>query len=112
MNFNEAQEICREAGQNLVSIESAEEQQRIVSYLASNGFGGNYYWTSGNDQSTENSFVWLSTGRKMYYTNFASPSGQSEGNDCVQMNGDSAWQYKWMVSNCQIENVFICEVTK
>ena len=97
-----------------MSIESEEEQQRIVSYLVSNGFGGLYYWTSGNDQTTENSFVWLSTGRKMYYTNWTPEPdlGQSQANDCVQIAGDAAWNYKWMVSPCSTELVFICEVTK
>ena len=102
-----------------MSIESVEEQDRIVSYIASSGNAGFYYWTSGNDIQTEGQYKWQSTGRDMYYKNFVTPEVGSCGEavvdplaDCVIMKGDTENGYKWDSVLCTGTYWFICEVTK
>ncbi len=86
LDGNSAQSAAQQLGANLVSIQSATENQCLTSWLAGNGFGSNDYVMIGlNDITTEGTFVWYDQ-NAVTFTNWQNGEPNNQGNeDCVQL---------------------------
>jgi hypothetical protein len=87
LDWNNAQAAAVQMGGNLVTINSAEEQDFLNSSFGS----AQLYWTGLNDIEVEGTFEWAS-GEEVTYANFAvdEPNNWQGLEDVVTMNWDGA----------------------
>jgi len=111
-----SQAFCSTYQMALVSVETEEENDLIVSELNSRGFqanknGANTFWTSGSDAANEKQFVWTATGQPFDYTNWAAGSpDNTASHDYVGMNAGATAQWNDLANNNIGRNIFtICE---
>lgn len=94
MPGSDAQAFAQNLGSNLVSIQSQEENDCIVSSLVNLGLSSNtdVIWIGFNDEAVEGTFVWYDQS-PVVYTNWASgePNNSGGNEDCVQIYPDGRW---------------------
>ncbi|MBL0912870.1 MAG: gliding motility-associated C-terminal domain-containing protein [Bacteroidia bacterium] len=90
MSGSQAQAFAQTLGANLVSVESAAENQCLISALNNMGQGG-VIWIGFNDELMENNFVWYDQS-PVIYTNWApgEPNNLNVEN-CTQIYPDGMW---------------------
>ncbi len=90
MSGSQAQAFAQTLGANLVSVESAAENQCLISALNNMGQGG-VIWIGFNDELVENNFVWYDQS-PVVYTNWApgEPNNLNVEN-CTQIYPDGMW---------------------
>lgn len=90
----DAQAFAQNLGANLVSIQSQDENDCIVSSLVNLGLNtsGDVIWIGYNDEATEGTFVWYDQS-PVTYTNWASgePNNNGGNEDCVQIYPNGGW---------------------
>lgn len=86
MSGSQAQAFAQTLGANLVSVQSAAENQCILASLVALGYGdGDVVWIGFNDEATEGNFVWYDQS-PISYTNWAPGEPNQAGEeDCVQI---------------------------
>ena len=86
-----AQQFAESLGANLISVQSAAENNCISSALVSNGFGGTI-WIGFTDENSEGTFYWYD-GSPVVYTNWNSgePNNSSGNEDCTQIFPNGLW---------------------
>lgn len=70
------------------------------------------YWTSGTNLGDENApWMWLSTGKKLSYTNWDSrqPNNLNETENCIEARFSENNDFKWNDEDCWTELYVICE---
>ena len=89
-----AQAFAQNLGANLVSIQSQDENNCIVSSLVNLGLNTltDVIWIGHNDEATEGTFVWYDQS-PVTYTNWAGgePNNAGGNEDCVQIYPDGFW---------------------
>lgn len=60
VSWSEAESDCRNHGGHLISVNSPEEQQFLLTTLYSMWFHGDYIWIGLTDSKREGTFVWAS----------------------------------------------------
>lgn len=113
LNWDQSQKQCKslETKANLVSIESKEEDEFVISKLKEINGEGLVFWTGGNDKQSDGQFKWAATGQGMTYTNWASKyhNKGADGRDCVFYELlDGKW--KWDDYQCDNQEYAICEL--
>ena len=108
LDGNAAQVAAQQLGANLVSIQSATENECLRSWLANNGFGANNYVMIGlNDIDVEGTFVWydqspFQLNSPAFYQNWGPNEPNNQGNeDCVQLRPNNGL---WNDIPCSISN--------
>jgi gliding motility-associated-like protein len=87
---NAAQAWAQNYGANLISVQSASENNCIVTELNNNGFSG-VIWIGFNDGASEGSFVWYDQS-PVVYTNWSGGEPNNSGDeDCVQIYPNGMW---------------------
>ncbi|XP_044749806.1 C-type lectin 37Da-like [Coccinella septempunctata] len=111
-NFFKAMQFCRDHGMDLMSIESAEENTRIINYMISYVNKIDHFWTSGSDLGEEGHFVWLATGKSLNYTYWSPPQPDNAGKieNCLEIWKLGDKHYVWNDIPCTNAYNFICEV--
>lgn len=117
----EAEAICEERDQHLVTINSVEENQFVYNLIAPTPEVSDLWWLGGGDEETEGTFEWV-TGEPFVYTNWAQDNpdddGWGLGEDYLAIGGPSAqsgpmqwidWQYEDDGSASTLP--FVCEST-
>ncbi len=94
--FNFSQ-FCIKAGGKLAEITSSEQTKNINQFLSKKDPNNkNFYWIGLTDQKTEGKFVWTSTGKEAWYTNWHEDEPNVEktnDEDCVFLQkGDRTWE--------------------
>ena len=96
VNWDVAEDGCKNIGAHLASIESQCEQNTVVGIA-----NGVAVWTGGNDQASEGTFVWLNGNE--FYTSGAAVSGaftklstgfnsaSTDTQHCVQLGATGEW---------------------
>ena len=115
MTGSQAQSFAQTLGANLVSVQSQEENDCILSSLISLGFTSNQdvIWIGLSDEVTEGDFVWYDQS-PVTYTNWAAGEpNQSGDEDCVQIYTNGTWNDLSCSSNNakSIIEVNLCPVT-
>ena len=90
-----AQAFAQNFGCNLISIQTAAENQCIISSLSNQGFlnsNADVVWIGFGDQITEGNFAWYDQS-SISYTNWSSgePNNSDGDEDCVQLYLDGSW---------------------
>lgn len=89
-----AQAFAQNLGANLVSIQSQDENDCIVSSLVNLGLNSaaDVIWIGYNDETTEGTFAWYDQS-PITYTNWASgePNNTGGDEDCVQIYPNGGW---------------------
>ena len=91
MSGSQAQAFAQTLGANLVSIQSAAENQCIISALNTMGQSG-VIWIGFNDEAVEGTFVWYDQS-PVVYTNWApgEPNNSGGDEDCTQIYPNGSW---------------------
>lgn len=90
MSGSQAQAFAQNLGANLVSIQSAAENQCLISALNNMGQSG-VIWIGFNDEQVENNFVWYDQS-PVIYTNWAPGEPNNlNGENCTQIYPDGMW---------------------
>ena len=91
LNVTEAARFCRSRSMQLVSLETAAEERRLVRLItgadlanptAAAATATSIWWTSGSDAATEGRWLWTATGRPFVHTNWA--AGQPDNSGAVE----------------------------
>ncbi len=89
--MTEAVRFCRSRSMQLVSLETAAEERRLVRLItgadlanptAAAATATSIWWTSGSDAATEGRWLWTATGRPFVHTNWA--AGQPDNSGAVE----------------------------
>lgn len=94
MTGSQAQAFAQTLGANLVSVQSQQENDCILSSLLSLGLNttNDVIWIGFNDEAVEGTFVWYDQS-PVVYTNWAAgePNNSGGDEDCVQIYPDGHW---------------------
>lgn len=103
MSGSQAQNFAQTLGANLVSIQSAQENQCILTALNDIGQTG-VIWIGFNDEAVEGTFVWYDQS-PVIYTNWAPGEPNQSGNeDCVQIYPGGSYPGTWNDLSCSSAN--------
>lgn len=90
MSGSQAQAFAQNLGANLISVQSAAENQCIINEINTLGYAG-VIWIGFSDEVTEGTFVWYDQA-PVVYTNWAPGEPNQAGNeDCTQIYPDGSW---------------------
>src|SRR5690554_2934741 len=100
-----AQAFAQNYGANLISIQSQEENDCILSELTRLGYGtGAVIWIGFNDEAVEGTFEWYDQS-PVTYTNWAPGEPNQSGNeDCVQIYPGGTYPGMWNDLDCGSNN--------
>jgi len=92
MSGPNAQAYAQTFGANLISIQSAKENDDLRAALVAQGFGTSVVWIGFSDKNTEGTFEWFD-GSTVTYTNWAGsePNNAGGDEDCTQIFADGFW---------------------
>lgn len=101
----EALELCRDAGMELVKIDDMAEQLILTEQLEP--FDSSSWFIGLNDRDLEDEWVW-SDGSELRWSrwNAGEPNDYGDGEDCVELRSR---QDSWNDIGCYQERPFICE---
>ncbi len=103
MSGSSAQAFAQNLGANLISVQSATENQCILDEINDLGYTG-VIWIGFNDETAEGSFVWYDQA-PIVYTNWAPGEPNQSGNeDCVQIYPAGANPGTWNDLSCSSSN--------
>jgi hypothetical protein len=105
MAADEALDLCRYAGMELVKLESLAEQNALADLL--NPFGISRWFIGLNDRDIEDEWVW-SDGSELIWSrwNSGEPNDWGDGEDCVEFRST---QDSWNDIACSQAHAFVCE---
>ncbi|XP_050309061.1 C-type lectin 37Db-like isoform X8 [Anthonomus grandis grandis] len=115
VTWYQASVLCQQNGMELISINSASEENAIEAILANypTTVGvNNGYWTSATrNGACSTDFVWFSGGKSLIYANFApgQPDNAGKIESCVELILENANKYSWNDLPCQNKIGFICQ---
>ncbi|XP_018577174.1 macrophage mannose receptor 1 [Anoplophora glabripennis] len=109
-SFLQASLFCQMIHMQLVSIHSAAESDRLYRYIMDTIGAGNNFWSSGSRLVDDKTWLWLSTGKKMKYTNWVStqPDNSNNNERCIELAPENNGLY-WNDLACEKSDYFICE---
>lgn len=118
LSGNDAQAFAQTLGANLISVQSAEENECILSDLNRLGYDNDeVIWIGFNDEAVEGQFEWYDQS-PINYTNWAPGEPNQSGNeDCVQIYPGGSNPGTWNDLNCDSYNsmsiieVNLCPIT-
>lgn len=106
--YLDAFKFCRTIHMNLVSVKTADENDRLYKYVRDANKGDNF-WTAGSRLLDGKTWIWMSNGEPVEYTNWAPGQPDSEGERCLEL-----WHFRnqgllWNDRDCNVHFNFICE---
>ncbi|KAG5865294.1 hypothetical protein JTB14_003958 [Gonioctena quinquepunctata] len=105
--FFEALNFCEQIHMKLLTIRSADENNRILKYIRE-ASKGNDYWTAGTRLVDGYSFLWLPQGERVEYTNWANGEPSDVNEKCLQVLVKGG-RLEWNDKPCDHRLPFICE---
>uniref|UniRef100_A0A673AXW7 C-type lectin domain-containing protein n=1 Tax=Sphaeramia orbicularis TaxID=375764 RepID=A0A673AXW7_9TELE len=103
-SWSDARRDCVEEGGDLVSVNSAEEEQYIISRLDSPT--GISLWMGGHDSVTEGGWEWTDGSPFRYIRWNAGNPDNYNGEDCLSILINSGF---WNDDNCNAKRGYICK---
>ncbi|CAH1106709.1 unnamed protein product [Psylliodes chrysocephalus] len=111
ITFNEAVEFCKNNNLQLVSIESAAENDKISEQLRSMGSLYTALWTSGTRLAASSQWIWLSTNNAITTFFWNNPPDYKHDNEyCLAIFPETynAVNY-WLNEDCTVINYPLCQ---
>ncbi|KAH9406650.1 hypothetical protein TYRP_013633 [Tyrophagus putrescentiae] len=107
--FDDAVELCRKDGSELLLVTSAAEQDALDGYIFKEKQIADSVWIAAKMNTFSHMFKALD-GIELSYTNWATGRpGSSLSRNCVQMSSEAETLGKWMDEPCQKYNRVVCE---
>lgn len=107
--FDDAVELCRKEGSELLLVSSAVEQDALDGYIFKEKQIADSVWIAAKMNTFSHMFKALD-GTELVYTNWATGKpGSSLTRGCVQMSSETETLGKWMDEPCQKYNRVVCE---
>jgi hypothetical protein len=108
VRWTEAKKLCADIGGHLVIIETAEEQDAIMTMLTRNGLGRDIFWIGATDEAQEGTWKWVD-GSLVVYTNWAprEPNNHQRQEHYAELH--AGFGGRWNDSKNHIPRWFICE---
>jgi gliding motility-associated-like protein len=109
LSADDAQAYAKTFGGNLVSIQSAAENDAIGVALTKQGFTNKVVWIGFTDAKVEGTFEWYD-GSPVTYTNWSKtgePNNAGGNENCTQIFPDGFWNDL----NCSLTNLSIIEIS-
>ncbi|KAF2359506.1 C-type lectin-like [Trinorchestia longiramus] len=106
-----AYQYCRTIGMELLTENTQEEAESLHSFLSSNGYADQSFWTSGN-QLGSSQWLWMTSGLP-YNTSFSywavqqEPLATSSDDSCMLLQTG-----KWRTASCTQPHHLICQLTR
>ena len=96
---------CKKHGMDLVSIESQEEQDKLIQLLEQ----GHLYWTSGSVNHGTRQWIWSATGQSFTYANWneGKPDSLGDGQHLIIDGVPPHFRWDNMPNSSSIH--FVCE---
>uniref|UniRef100_A0A182NPC5 C-type lectin domain-containing protein n=1 Tax=Anopheles dirus TaxID=7168 RepID=A0A182NPC5_9DIPT len=111
MNYFTAWQTCRLYGGHLASIESADENARVVTAIKAAGNFGKEWFIGATDIGIEGQYVWIGLNKKITsssYTNWNAGEPNNQGNeDCVAIGSAAGVFWNDVRCNLSVEG-FVC----
>ncbi|XP_035890602.1 perlucin-like protein [Anopheles stephensi] len=109
INFYEAFQQCRLYGGHLASIESADENARVVTAVKAAGDFSKDWLIGATDLGNEGTFIWTGVNRKATYLNFngGEPSNNDGSEHCVAIGSTAGSKWNDVPCNAKVEG-FVC----
>lgn len=103
LSGSQAQAFAQNLGANLISVQSAAENQCVIDKINDLGYTG-VIWIGFNDEVTEGTFEWYDQS-PVTYTNWAPGEPNQSGNeDCVQIYPNGGSPGTWNDLDCNSAN--------
>jgi hypothetical protein len=93
---------CQEAGLQLATVQSAAQNEQLVTAAA-----GNRVWIGGTDAASEGTWVWSPSNTPLSYTNWYPGEPSGGGEDCLEFNFRISG--KWNDVGCARERKYVCQ---
>ncbi|XP_058461646.1 perlucin-like [Malaya genurostris] len=115
-NWFKATEYCNYLGMRLAVISTSEEQTNLTTMIAATDKFSNdttNIWIGGSDLAEEVNFYWLSTGKRVGYSNWRKnqPDNDQNTDHCMEIryNPVQGWNWHWNDQDCKAIRYFVCE---
>lgn len=111
----EAVMTCKMTDSELISMETAAENQFIKDYITAN-YGQINFWTGATDAHKEGEWRWIANGEPVAYSDWNENEPNNSGDDgvvenCAAIDQITANVYRWNDKDCSLKvNAFICEL--
>ena len=104
LSWHDASAACLAKGLQLASVQSAAENDLLVTASA-----GNEVWIGGTDAFSEGTWVWSPSNTPLSYTNWHSgnPDNRDGHQDCLMLNYGNPGE--WDDRICTGERKYVCE---
>ncbi|KAK7475698.1 hypothetical protein BaRGS_00033069 [Batillaria attramentaria] len=103
-------ETCTEGPFSGIRIEMNQEVE--VSHVLVKFEVQDNYWLGGSDEASEGTFVWVSDGRNITFSDWSDGGGQPNNRnnqDCLEIR--KAFDFRWNDFTCTARNRYICQIT-
>ncbi|XP_072392017.1 macrophage mannose receptor 1-like [Diabrotica undecimpunctata] len=104
----QALRFCRNINMTLLDIESEAENEAVYKFIKDKNEGDNY-WSSGSRIIDGKSWLWLSTGKEIEYTNWDNGEPNTNDDYCLSLRIDNRNKVFWRDDGCGAEKPFICK---
>ncbi|XP_018573082.1 macrophage mannose receptor 1 [Anoplophora glabripennis] len=106
--YFQAAQFCEDIHMKLVTIENAEENNRLYKYVRDSN-KGDLFWTSGSKLLDGKHWIWMSKGQPIEYTNWAPGNPDSQTEHCIAAFHSKNVGLTWTDRDCLVQLGFICE---
>ena len=106
-NWEDARTDCKNANADLVTVNSATEQNYLIDLIKAEGNTSASYWIGYHDKVTEGTFKWVTGGSSFTNWDIGESTDSSGLEDCTVI--DPSVTYKWKDSYCNATVSYICE---
>ncbi|XP_076269549.1 salivary C-type lectin 2-like [Rhynchophorus ferrugineus] len=111
--FHDAFITCHQYGFKPAEILTEEEHKTVENLLKNEkGIGTGYgFWTSATNLDSKQTYYWLNSGRKLFYTNFSSgqPDNYKNNENCLHIFQISLGHFAWNDMPCNSHQRFLCQ---
>nr|XP_023012622.1 uncharacterized protein LOC111502712 [Leptinotarsa decemlineata] len=108
VTFLQAKQFCENIDMKLVSIESAEENDRMFKEIRELN-KGDEYWSSGSRMVDGKEWRWMSTGKRFEFSKWATGQPDSPVDQCTVLTHQKNVGLFWNDRDCNLLFWFICE---
>ncbi|XP_031634255.1 lectin subunit alpha-like [Contarinia nasturtii] len=105
-NWYRSMAFCHNMGMRLISIQSEEEQEKIVNIINEAGHHDESFWMAATNLG-DTIFYWFDTGKKISFKNWARGEPDNDRRQCIALYNEK--ELLWNDIDCNEQHRIICE---
>ena len=113
LSWDAAEQACLDAGLQLASVQSAEENA-LLSLITAAAGNAQSVWIGGTDKDDEGKWKWSPSGTELSYTNWhpGEPNNVNGNEHCLAAIGlPGTWHNgKWNDGLCSAKLKYVCQI--